>query len=642
MSDDGFVVYEISSTKDNLVGQASGYTVVRATNEFIKNHYDAKAHIIRVEVDIKNGYLYIYGDGTFMDVEEMLRIIKHVNESNKGDAHMGLGRMSFPRLGTKLTTVSKNSGMHTIMTCRPGEKHMISDVGPVEMGTELMSKYSDMVQRIRKFHTGSVDRIEGLGKYNDGKHSNLFNIQNEFNGKFEGELKRLNYHIMNTRSVEYKHGDNKSKRLRPKPGRGEQVKVKIDRRHPHPDGREFFTYNGHKYRLSIDATICMGQQNGDYELLICKDGCDMIPLVEALNPRRYRDLVRGLCCIKEKFFPYLAGVINMKFECLDDGPDDILIYTRDRCHFTDSIMRGEFGTTLVNLLMYIETDYIKDFLDKILEDKSAAKISWRDKDLEQNMYNLLSQCSDILKGFDILKNVNEVNPTRRQVDCKECTCSSVPIKVISKNFDPEKVLSGNIYHITDTGEWFCGSCKSRWKNERKSSESHKTPVYEPPESGTGVERKKRHGISYRFKVVKFLDPKDTRFFRVMRSQTLIEINGGHPDYISLVKARGEKSKAARLHTLMMAVRALFSEIRRLNPEVSRAAEIQYKESIMLSMAVTRLELGDNAPVLVTKDDLKGAVVTANKRPANNKPHMSAMDSARTLAEGMGAKLTIKK
>jgi hypothetical protein len=124
-----------------------------------------------------------------------------------------------------------------------------------------------------------------------------------------------------------------------------------------------------------------------------------------------------------------------------------------------------------------------------------------------------------------------------------------------------------------------------------------------------VDRKKKHGLSYTYRVVKFMLG-DDRPYRVLRNETCIEVNGAHPEYVAIEKSKGMFSKAARFYIRLMAVRALWEEIRRLNPDIP-AVTLQNKETIYLSRAISQIELEE--PRISTK---KEAITAANKASAN--------------------------
>ena len=318
-----------------------------ALYEFLKNHVEANATHIYLDIDTKEHTVILSGDGKGLTNLEIQRDVCSVAQSQKDLSHHGLGQIhAFLRLASRFTFISKKDGEAYLVNCIPLNDRLEDEIPPRKMTVNDSNYYGVYAGRIKKWDHGTVIVLEGVGKRQSKSHDFTFNMKEEFEEK--SLIKKLQEKLLeelDMRKFFLKIDDHKPMRIPAKIGQGKKIFFEMPSKdHPATPGRESFEYLGRKFTMTLKFNLRMSTGKQCDPIWLSQDGKDSITLDAAFRDKRN---IAHTVFYSSQYSSYLSGHVSFKVKSLDkeDLPS---FYSGSRQTVN---VDSTFGHCLINLLM---------------------------------------------------------------------------------------------------------------------------------------------------------------------------------------------------------------------------------------------------------------------------------------------------
>jgi Histidine kinase-, DNA gyrase B-, and HSP90-like ATPase len=541
----------VFNQKNLISAHASQYkTALDACGEIIKNHVQAGAKTIWIELLNKRKTILIYGDGKGMDVAVMNQVMtnaadsiaqnKLTKNSMKTEANHGVGLFSIFRFSAGMWIFSKSINRISVLSCHVEEhsKNIITATGGggAREVNEDDRDYEEFYNKLNKFSMdGTLNVIEGVGENISPHYDWNVKMKEDFDPKKVTDYIRENYsHLIGTDSIVFKLKADEAKpiSIEAKTGVGPKKEFFIPSKSfpekslpgkakVHGRGKDCFMRNGFIYKLNVYYLFHFSDRN-DGMIRIGAKNESFIPIRSITSnkiPSFYRnsDLTR-----------YLTGIIIFKLDSLDGGPA-INVYTGNR---DTLLLNDDFGDCLANNLQLAAVEVLQLEAQKkanALNNKGKEKRELLQKGFEELYHS--SEFQALMKEHELAGPLSTSPVHDNTVTCSDCGTKSIP-----KRGDLLKDIRGrhddSIFAPKDVDLYYCGKCGNFWKRRKQEGESSGPsdgvkPVASKPEDG--VERKKRHGFYYIVDAIPFTA--DNKQVAILKGEDVVLINTTHPDYV---------------------------------------------------------------------------------------------------------------
>jgi len=510
-------------------------TRIDALYEFLKNHIEADAYHIYLDIDTINKTLIITGDGKGLDANDLHKNVCSVAQSKKDMAHHGLGQIhAFLRLASKFAFISKKAGTLSIVNCVPINERLEDEIPPREMTVSDIQLFGKYIGRLKKWDHGTVVVLEGVGQRSSKVHDFTFKMKEEFEEKTL--IKKLQEKLqqeLEMRKIHLKINDDKVKRIPAKIGQGKKINFMMpSKAYPYrKEDAHVFEYVGRKFAMFLTFSLRVSTHRQNEPIWLSQEGKDNITLDTAFRDKRN---ISHTVFYNSQYAPYLSGHVSFKIKPLDkeDLPS---FYSGSRQNI---IVDSTFGHCLINMLMYASVSYIQPLMLQYLEEKQSSKDERRSHSLTDDLSSFFRAHSDV--ASEIFQQSEGTVPLIK-IRCRSCDTNSEPVRVSIEQLNGGPWEDSKIYLCGES--YRCGNCGAMWDRQHRGPNPdtvQKKPFYTPPKPGEGsTERKKRRGYGYSCIVMKFLGDTVNRWKQDRPHEILI--NSGHPDYR---KFRALESKRA--------------------------------------------------------------------------------------------------
>jgi hypothetical protein len=557
-------LWSIKSNEGAIRSHVSDYrTVFDAFYEYTKNLEEAQAQNIHIELLHDRKVALVYGDSIGMGIPELDEIRLSIGRSSKGATHHGLGMLAFMRFAKKMVVVSKKNNQLYILSCEGEGDDIVSETGEAREVSSEDREYECYYRKLKALgdSDGTITILEGVGQYKSDRFDFQFDMKKEFDTKeFIKWLQEKLFFSLHYHNYFLKiEGGNpeitgkryaKKEKIPAKVGTGKKYELTIpSAKFPAENipgsNHDCFEYGGRHFKLRVKFMFYVGPSNdGNIQI---SEGCQNGLLVkEAIKIKLSGDSVFK----NPDYASYLNGLIDFKVIPLDGG-DGINVYSGTR---STLLIDNSFGDCLCNILTYADEEVIRPAISKAEKKSDIRSDDLRSQNLQKDMEMFFRDMRWVADEIMVTQHSGPVLGAG-MVKCHKCLMTVVPKRgVISTQI---RMFERNvIYSFDDIPKYRCGNCGTVWDRRAYDSSpsglNPKLPIYKEPEKGEGVERQRRRGYGFSFRICPF-DRGDDR--RAMVFGDLVKINKTHTDYQLIEKDKRHKDTLT-IYERLMAVEAI--------------------------------------------------------------------------------------